>query len=101
MHRKDLVGRLLGIVIFLLGVVLLTFVFFAAYGFFSADVISAQNPEPIANQLGRSAINVLAKIGYLIVMTIAGSLIAGKGITLYFASGGHSLREEIAPNVEK
>ncbi|MCX6346152.1 MAG: hypothetical protein NT018_13955 [Armatimonadetes bacterium] len=101
MHRKDWVGRLLGIVIFLLGVGLLTFVFFAAYGFFSADVISARNSEPIANELGRSAINVLAKIGYLVVMTIAGSLIAGKGVTLYFASGGHGLHEEIAPEIEK
>jgi hypothetical protein len=101
MNKKDWVGRLLGIVIFLLGVGLLTFVFFAAYRFFSADVISAKNAEPIANQLGRSAVNVLAKIGFLIVMTIAGSLIAGKGITLYFASGGHGTHEKIAPEAEK
>ena len=98
MHRNDFVGRLLGIVVFLVGVGLLAFVFSIAYGFFSSDIVGSHAikdaGEPVATQLGRSAVDMLAKIGLLIVMTIVGSLIAGRGIQLYFASTG---RHEAAP----
>jgi len=98
MHRHDLVGRLLGIAVFLVGVGLLAFVFLMAYGFFSSDILGSRAikdvGEPVATQLGRSAVDMLAKIGLLIVMTIVGSLIAGRGIQLYFASTG---RHEAAP----
>lgn len=97
MHRNDLVGRLLGIVVFLVGVGLLAFVFLMAYGFFSSDIVGSHAikdaGEPVATQLGRSAVDMLAKIGLLVVMTIVGSLIAGRGIQLYFASTG---RHEVA-----
>jgi len=92
MHRNDLVGRLLGFLVFLVGVGLLAFVFSKAYGFFSMDIVGGpaakDSAEPVATQLGRSAVVLLGKIGLLIVMTIVGSLIAGRGIQFYFASGG-------------
>ncbi|MGC8863705.1 MAG: hypothetical protein ACP5R5_13150 [Armatimonadota bacterium] len=92
MRKGDLVGRVVGIVVFLGGIGLLAFVFATAYSWFStpsAALPTSASPAstaPATAQLGRSALGILERIALLIVMTIVGSLLAGRGVQLYFAS---------------
>jgi len=92
MRKGDLLGRIIGIVVFLGGIGLLSFVFATAYSWFStppAALATSPTPgstAPATAQLGKSAVVMLEKIGLLIVMTIVGSLLAGRGVQLYFAS---------------
>jgi len=51
------------------------------------DGASALTP---ATQLGASALQLVAKLGLLLIMTIIGSLFAGRGVQIYFAASGHS-----------
>ena len=92
MQRNDLVGRIIGILVFLGGVGLLAFVFSLAYTFFTSSVGGLQGAKApggtVAAQLGQSAVVTLARIALLIVMTIVGSLLASRGIQLYFAATG-------------
>jgi hypothetical protein len=83
--RGDWIGRLLGIAVFLLGVGVLWIVFREAHQMFTAPLPSAEKSLP---RLGQIGIEVLKKLGLLIVMTLAGSLIANKGVQMYFASLG-------------
>jgi hypothetical protein len=83
--RGDWIGRLLGIAVFLLGVGVLWIVFREAHQMFTAPLPSAEKSLP---RLGHIGIEVLKKLGLLIVMTLAGSLIANKGVQMYFASLG-------------
>ncbi len=104
MRRHDLFGRILGIAVFLGGIGVLAFVFLTAFHFFNSPMGHLQaHPQPGSSipataQLGSSALRLLVQIALLIVMTIVGSLIAGRGVQMYFASGGgaHS-REPIVP----
>ncbi len=98
MRNGDLAGRILGGVVFLAGVGILVFVFVLAYGFFTAEDAGIQLPTqgaapnasapPVTTQLGTSALIVLIRIALLIVMAVVGSLLAGRGIQLYFGAGG-------------
>lgn len=94
MHKTDLFGRILGIVVFLAGIVVLAVVFVMAYHFFTSPdshiqiARQAKSQEAPTTQLGISALSMLARILALIVMTIVGSLIASKGIHLYFQAAG-------------
>ena len=83
--RGDCIGRLLGIAVFLLGVAVLWIVFREAHQMFTAPLPSAEKSLP---KLGQIGIEVLKKLGLLIVMTLAGSLIANKGVQMYFAALG-------------
>lgn len=104
MQRNDLLGKMLGIVTFLGGVFLLVIVFNLAHSYFSANVVSQHavgSAQPATSELGKTAVGILAKIGLLIVMTIAGSIIAARGIQLYFASAGHGkFKSEIIEKAE-
>lgn len=102
MRRHDLVGRILGILVFLGGIAALALVFMIAYNYFNSPLGELKPPVrtqtvPPAAQLGKSALAMLIRIGLLIVMTIAGSLIAGRGVQMYFASSDSHPRESIAP----
>jgi len=94
MRRDDIFARILGIFVFLGGVGLLAFVFYVAYDWFvtpSAGIqMSASKgaSAPPATLLGASALQLLIKLALLLIMTIVGSLLAGKGIHIYFASSG-------------
>src|SRR5579883_3423705 len=97
---SDLFGRVTGILIFLIGVGMLLFVFYIAYGLFNAPPQSALglkvtgNPktDPSAAAIGSQFGWLLFRIAYLFIMSIAGSLIANKGIHIYFSAmqGGTS-----------
>ncbi len=90
MHRNDLAGRIIGIVVCLAGVALLAVVFFVAFSFFGSETaglqVAKKGTESVASQLGRSVVILVARIAFLIIMTIAASLMAGRGVSLYFAS---------------
>ena len=103
MRRNDLLGRLVGIFVFLCGVGLLVFVFWMAYSFFYAPL--GQLPTapahgstaPASSQLGSKALALLARIGLLVVMTIIGSVMASRGVQLYFAAVHDTRRPPIEP----
>lgn len=102
MRKDELVGRFLGIMVFLGGIVLLGVVFLNAYSWFTTpnaglSVPTGTSSAGTTSQLGQSAIRMLVKIGLLIVMTIVGSLLAGRGIQLYLASLQHHRPPAMAP----
>lgn len=94
MRRNDIWGRVMGIIVFLGGVGLLVFVFILAYDFFTADSIVIPPAPPngeapsIGAVIGQSALQMIIRIALLIVMAVVGSMLASRGIQLYFASTG-------------
>lgn len=87
-------ARLIGIVIFLAGVGMLLFVFFAAKSLFDAPPPSVPAPAPgdaaapgAMAGIGAAFAHLLQRILLLLLMCIAGSVIASKGIQLFFAAG--------------
>ena len=92
--QKDVIGRIIGMLVFLAGVAALGFVFSIAYKLFSAPPETAlgltfkNNPktDPTAAAIGTQFGALLLRLGYLFLMSIAGSLIANKGINLYFSA---------------
>lgn len=77
----DATGRALGIMVFLLGVGLLVAVFVIAY----LNLIAAGDGS-IFQRMFSLPITLTFKAGLLLVMGIAASAIANKGISLYEAS---------------
>ena len=92
--RSDLVGRIIGMIVFLLGVVLLVMVFNIAYGLFhtAPDAVLGLNftgnpkTDPTATAIASRFGVLLINIVYLFIMAIAGSLVAQSGIKLYFSA---------------
>ena len=92
--HNDWMGRIVGMLVFLLGVGLLIAVFFTAYRLFNAppnEALGLQftgNPktDPTATAIGTNFGVLFLRVGYLFLMAIAGSLIAQKGINLYFSA---------------
>ncbi|HZO90262.1 MAG TPA: hypothetical protein VFB38_18195 [Chthonomonadaceae bacterium] len=92
--RSDLIGRIIGMLVFLLGVALLVVVFYMAYGLYNQPAAQALglkftgNPktDPQATTIGVQFGTLLFRIAYLFIMSIAGSLVANKGINLYFSA---------------
>ncbi|MCL6628336.1 MAG: hypothetical protein K6U00_01890 [Armatimonadetes bacterium] len=84
-------GRFVGMVVFALGIAVLIFVFIIAYTMFKSPVShllpTAGGKAPSAMDLGTAVAWVAVRIGLLFIMTLAGSLIASKGIQLYLGSG--------------
>jgi hypothetical protein len=77
----DPAGRVLGIVVFLIGVAMLIAVFFIAY----RDLI-ASGDGSIFQRMFNLPVTLMFKAGLLLVMGIAASAIANKGIALYAAA---------------
>jgi len=103
--RGDVIGRMIGLLVFLLGVCLLVLVFYVAFDLFTASPTKAlglqfngNDPrhDPSFAKIAVQLAWVLFRIATLAVMSVAGSLISNKGINLYFsASQG---RMPSAPN---
>ena len=87
--RKDILAQATGLLVFVAGIVVLVFVSVAAYRLFSAPGLAlgqrGSGATPVATNLSTAALVVLGKVGLLFIMTLAGSLIASRGIQLYFA----------------
>jgi len=91
-HRHDLPARVLAFLVFLLGIGLLCLVFGQAWALFHAPVSQlplpvppGATPPPAAN-IGLALADFARQLLLLILMTVAGSLVAGKGIQLYFSA---------------
>jgi len=92
MQREDLVARIVGILVFLAGIGILVVTFILTYKVFTLQA-TALTPRPAspggprpAAALGSNAILLLQEIGLLFIMALVGSLVAGRGIQLYFGS---------------
>lgn len=109
-HRSDTIGRVIGMITFLLGVGLLLFVFKIAYELFNVSPSDAlgmkftgdPKTDPNLTKIGGLFGGVLVRMVYLFLMSISGSLVANKGINLYFSalqghpvSIGHSVKQEL------
>jgi hypothetical protein len=92
--RADVLGRTVGMLVFLLGIGLIIGVFVIAYRLFNTPPAAAlgltftgdAKTDPPAAQIGTRVVWLLLQLGYLFVMSISGSLIASKGINLYFSA---------------
>ena len=90
--QADLPGRLLALLVFLTGVGMLIFVFVTALHLFQSPVPGLQPlqtpsaPPPAAASIGTALADFARRLLLLMVMTLAGSLIASKGAHLYFGT---------------
>lgn len=92
MRRDSLAGQILGILVFLLGIGILIAVAVIAYNLFNASgsalPVKPGAPAGATSQLGASAIHLLYRLALLLILCIAGSLVAARGLHLYFVATG-------------
>lgn len=93
--HNDLAGRILAVLVFILGIGLLCVVFALAWSLFRSPVpglelpIKSGVPAPPAAGIGVALTAFARQVILLLLMTVAGTLIAGKGIHLYFSASQH------------
>lgn len=86
-RKTDVFGVLLGAAVFLLGIGFLVFTFIQAALLFqqpAGAILSKANPD--VTEIGVSFGHVVLQFGYLLVMSIAGSVISSRGIKMYLAA---------------
>ena len=99
---RDKFGRVIGMIVFALGTAILFFVLYAAYQMFALPAAelfhengSAGSPLTAVG-LGTIIAWILVRIVLLFVMTLAGSIIASKGIQLYLGcTSAQATREPV------
>jgi len=97
-------GRVLGMIVFLLGIAFLIVVFAIAHRMFAAPISSlvceaaGGKPSVGASDLASAAVATIVRIGLLFVMTLAGSLIAARGMHLYLGSAQPHGEEQSKPS---
>ncbi len=92
-HCTDIICRVIGLVVFCVGVGLLVTVFTIAYRLFNSSpaqvlgITFTGNPhkDPGAATIGSQFGWLLFRIGFLLLMSLAGSLVAQKGVNLYLS----------------
>lgn len=101
--QADLPGRLLALLVFLVGVGMLVFVFVTALHLFQSPVPGLEPlqkvgaaPPPAAN-IGTALADFVRRLLLLMVMTLAGSLLASKGAHLYFGTVYPGSVPEVVP----
>ena len=100
MQERDLAARIIGLVVFALGIAILIASFVIAYKLFTSPTagITLSPPgsggTPASTNLSRSALVVLIRIGALFIMVMVGSLIASRGVQMYFAGERRQKIEE-------
>ena len=94
--RPDISARILAFTVFAIGIGLLCLVFALAWQLFRAPVPHLElpvatnaPPQPAAN-IGIALTAFVRQLLLLTLMTIAGSVIASKGIHLYFTAASHA-----------
>lgn len=104
MRRDSLAGQVLGILTFLVGIGILVAVAVIAYNLFNASgsalSVTPGSPAGATSQLGASAIRLLYRLALLIVLCVAGSLVAARGLHLYFVATGSPLSTRRVPGPE-
>src|SRR5262245_11957196 len=91
---SDWIGRIIGMLVFLLGIGLLVIVFQSAHDLFTRSPEAAlglkfsgdPKKDPPLGQIGSQFGFLFFQIAYLFVMSLAGSFIAQKGVNLYFSA---------------
>ncbi|MCH8274779.1 MAG: hypothetical protein IH851_08315 [Armatimonadetes bacterium] len=86
-RRTDWFGVVLGAVVFLAGITLLIITFVWAANLFStppAEFVQKDNPD--VTNIATSFGYVILRIGMLLVMSIVGSVVSGKGVRMYLAA---------------
>ncbi len=102
--RGDILGRLAGMLVFLVGIGMLVFVFMYAFQLFGlkpADALGLHftndpKKDPQLALIGAQFGWIFVKIALLFVMALSASLISQRGINLYF-SAMHQLPVVVAP----
>lgn len=96
MKHTDWFGVVLGALTFLFGIGLLVFTFLRAADMFSipASVAVGTTGKDIT-EIGTSFGNVILRIGLLLVMSIVGSIISGKGIRMYLAARARTTHPDV------
>lgn len=90
--QADAPGRLLALLVFLAGVAMLIFVFVTALHLFQSPVPGLAplqvpgTPPPPAVNIGTALADFVRRLLLLLVMTMAGSILASKGAHLYFGT---------------
>ncbi len=92
--RGDLPGRLIGMLVFLIGIGLLLLVFKVSYDLFTSSpehalhmtITGDPKRDPGAAVIGSGFGWLLLRIGFLFVMAVSASLLSQKGINLYFSA---------------
>lgn len=103
--QADHPGRLLALLVFLVGVGMLVFVFVTALHLFQSPVPGLEPlqkpgaPPPPAANIGTALADFALRLLLLMVMTLAGSILASKGAHLYFGTVYPSSEPTIAPSV--
>jgi hypothetical protein len=80
--QAEFLGRLFGILVFLVGIGLLGIVFSTAWTLFKTPIAL----PPTAAGIGSVLTNLLRQVLFLILMTVLASIIASRGLTLYYAA---------------
>ncbi len=105
--QADLPGRLLALLVFLTGVGMLIFVFVTALHLFQSSVPGLQPlqtpgaPPPPAANIGTALADFARRLLLLMVMTLAGSLLASKGAHLYFGTVYPAMEHPASPVAAK
>ena len=104
MRKDSVAGRVLGILVFLVGIGILVTVAVIAYNLFSASgsalSVTPGSPSGATSQLGASAIRLLYRLALLIVLCLAGSLVAARGLHFYFVATGSPVPTRRAPKAD-
>ncbi|HOM71404.1 MAG TPA: hypothetical protein PLU88_04460 [Armatimonadota bacterium] len=91
MYKRDLTARIIGLTVFALGIAILVFSFLLAYKLFISpeNGLVMNTPQadgsPVTVNLSRSALFMVLQISALFIMVLAGSVIASRGVQMYFA----------------
>ncbi|MGC8669156.1 MAG: hypothetical protein ACP5VE_13665 [Chthonomonadales bacterium] len=90
--RGDLFARLLGVFVFLLGLAVILCVLWLGFRMYSDPNLGLRSSKPHsppdAVDIGTAFLRLVVRIALLFLGSICGSLIANKGIRLYFAGAG-------------
>lgn len=89
MQKRDLVARVIGLLVFALGITILVASFVIAYRLFGSPaaglVVAPAKAGTVVTNLSNSALTTVRQIGLLAIMVLVGSLVASRGVQMYFA----------------
>ena len=81
--------RLIGVILFVVGVLLILSVFVMARGLFNQPLVARDAKTALLDRLGIAAVTMVWRALLLLVMSVCGALIGSKGVQLYIASIPH------------
>ncbi len=87
--RGDLFARVMGFIVFLLGVAIILGVLKLGFDMYQdprLGSITARGASPNAVEIGTSFVRLVIRIVLLFLFSVSGSLIANKGISMYFTA---------------